>query len=301
MIEFALRKALTGGTGRLTLDVTAQVGDRSFLALFGPSGAGKTTLLRMLAGLTDPDEGRIVVDGSVWYDAAAGINLPPQQRSIGFVFQDYALFPNMSVRENIAYGTGRGESHWIDELLDITALTNLGYRLPRVLSGGQKQRVALARALARKPRLLLLDEPLSALDAALRTRLQDDLLALHERFGLTTLLVSHDVGEVFKLADRVLMLDAGSVVRAGTPGEVFLKHRNSGKLNVHARVLALRREDVVQIVSLLIGQDIVEVIASDDDVAGLKPGDSVTVSMKAFSPFLFKDGASSTSSSTLLP
>lgn len=290
MIEFTVRKSLTGGVGTLALDVTAQVGDRSFVALFGPSGAGKTTLLRMIAGLTDPDEGRIVVDGKVWYDASAGINLPPQQRAIGFVFQDYALFPNMSVRENIAYGTGRGESDWIDELLDITALTNLGSRLPRVLSGGQKQRVALARALARKPRLLLLDEPLSALDPALRTRLQDDLRTMHERFGLTTLLVSHDVGEVFKLADRVLMLDAGRVALAGTPGEVFLKHRTSGKLNVHAQVLALRREDVVQIVSLLIGQDIVEVIASDDEVAGLKAGDSVTVSMKAFSPFLFKEG-----------
>jgi molybdate transport system ATP-binding protein len=289
MIELSLRKTLDGATGPLRLDIEATLPDRSFAALFGPSGAGKTSLLRMLAGLAEPDEGRIVVDGMVWYDSGANIRLPVQQRSIGFVFQDFALFPNMTVRENIAYGTSRGENHWIDELLDITGLTNLGYRLPRVLSGGQKQRVALARAIARKPRLLLLDEPLSALDPVLRVRLQDDLKALHDRFGLTTVLVSHDVGEVFKLADSVLMLEGGRIVRAGTPNSVFLQHRASGKFNVHAQVLALRREDVVQIVTLLIGRDIVEVIASDDEVAGMKAGDGVTVSMKAFSPFLFRD------------
>lgn len=289
MIALSLRKTLDGAAGRLQLDIDASLDDRSFVALFGPSGAGKTTLLRMMAGLADPDEGRIVVDGVVWYDSKARMSLPAQQRSIGFVFQDFALFPNMTVRENIAYGTSRGENHWIDELLDITGLTNLGSRLPRVLSGGQKQRVALARAIARKPRLLLLDEPLSALDPVLRVRLQDDLKALHERFGLTTVIVSHDVGEVFKLADKVLMLDGGRIVRAGTPDSVFLQHRTSGKFNVHAQVLALRQEDVVQIVTLLIGRDIVEVIASDDEVAGLKAGDGVTVSMKSFSPFLFRD------------
>jgi molybdate transport system ATP-binding protein len=289
MIELSLRKTLDGATGPLRLDIDATLHDRSFAALFGPSGAGKTSLLRMMAGLADPDEGRIVVDGVVWYDSRANIRLPVQQRSIGFVFQDFALFPNMTVRENIAYGTARGESHWIDELLDITGLTNLGYRLPRVLSGGQKQRVALARAIARKPRLLLLDEPLSALDPVLRVRLQDDLKVLHDRFGLTTVLVSHDVGEVFKLADSVLMLEGGRIVRSGTPNSVFLQHRTSGKFNIHAQVLALRQEDVVQIVTLLIGRDIVEVIASDDEVGGLKAGDGVTVSMKAFSPFLFRD------------
>jgi molybdate transport system ATP-binding protein len=194
----------------------------------------------------------------------------------------------MTVRENIAYAIGSDDKDWIDELLDLTALTNLGYRLPRVLSGGQKQRVALARAMARKPRLLLLDEPLSALDPELRTRLQDDLRALHDRFGLTTLLVSHDIGEVFKLAQRVLVLDAGRIAREGTPAEVFLRQRLSGKLNLHAQVLDVRREEVVQIVSLLVGQDIVEVIASDDEVAGLKAGDTVTVSTKAFSPFIFR-------------
>ena len=290
MIEFALTRTLAGAAGSFELKVDTRFDSRAFVALFGASGAGKTSLLRMLAGLDKPDGGRIVVDGSTWFDAAAGINLPPQKRSIGFVFQDYALFPNMTVRENIAYAAGSNgnDRDWIDELLDVTSLTNLDYRLPRVLSGGQKQRVALARAIARRPRLLLLDEPLSALDTELRARLQDDLRALHERFGLTTLLVSHDIGEVFKLAQRVLVLDAGCIARAGTPSEVFLQQRLSGKLNLHAQVLSVRREEVVQIVSLLVGQDIVEVIASDDEAAGLQPGDAVTVSTKAFSPFLFR-------------
>lgn len=288
MIEIALTRSLAGTAGSFELKVDARLEARSLVALFGPSGAGKTSLLRMLAGLDTPGSGRITVNGTVWFDSSAGIALPPQKRSIGFVFQDYALFPNMTVRENIAYAIGSDDRDWIDELLDITSLTNLGYRLPRVLSGGQKQRVALARAIARKPSLLLLDEPLSALDPELRARLQDDLRALHERFGLTTLLVSHDIGEVFKLAQRVLVLDTGRIVRTGTPAEVFLQQRLSGKFNLHAQVLGVRREEVVQIVSLLVGQDIVEVIASDDEAAGLKAGDAVTVSAKAFSPFLFR-------------
>lgn len=288
MIEIALTRSLAGTAGSFELKVDARLEARSLVALFGPSGAGKTSLLRMLAGLDTPGSGHIAVNGTVWFDSSAGIALPPQKRSIGFVFQDYALFPNMTVRENIAYAIGSDDRDWIDELLDITSLTNLGYRLPRVLSGGQKQRVALARAIARKPSLLLLDEPLSALDPELRARLQDDLRALHERFGLTTLLVSHDIGEVFKLAQRVLVLDTGRIVRTGTPAEVFLQQRLSGKFNLHAQVLGVRREEVVQIVSLLVGQDIVEVIASDDEAAGLKAGDAVTVSAKAFSPFLFR-------------
>lgn len=290
MIEIALNKTLTGASGKFELNIKTCLGSRSFVALFGPSGAGKTTLLRMLAGLDKPDSGRIVVDGDAWFDSTAGINLPPQKRSIGFVFQDYALFPNMTVRENIVYAAGGNGKDWINELLDMTALTKLGDRLPNTLSGGQKQRVALARAIARKPHLLLLDEPLSALDPQLRARLQDDLRSLHDRFGLTTLLVSHDIGEVFKLAQRTLVLDAGRIVQSGAPAEVFLQQRLSGKLNLHAQVLAVRREEVVQIVSLLVGQDIVEVIASDDEVAGLQPGDAVTISTKAFSPFLFRKG-----------
>jgi molybdate transport system ATP-binding protein len=137
----------------------------------------------------------------------------------------------------------------------------------------------------------LLDEPLSALDAQLRSQLQDDLARLHQRFGLTTLLVSHDIGEVFRLSRLVWQLDGGRIVQSGTPAEVFLQRRLAGKFNLRAQVLAIRREEVVHIVSLLIGQDVVEVIASDDEVRALQAGEAVSVSVKAFSPGIFKDMA----------
>lgn len=288
MIDIALTRTLHSASGPLQLNVQTSIEAGSFVTLFGPSGAGKTSILRMLAGLADPDRGKIRVNGVTWFDSDKRINLPPQKRSIGFVFQDYALFPNLSVRENVAYAVDKNDTRWVDELLGLAGLASLQNRLPNTLSGGQKQRVALARAIARKPAILLLDEPLSALDIELRSRLQDDLARLHQRFGLTTLLVSHDIGEVFKLSQRVLRLDEGKIVQAGTPTEVFLQPRLAGKLNLRAQVLAVRHEEVVHIVSLLIGQDIVEVIASDDEVTGLRLGDFISVSAKAFSPLLFK-------------
>lgn len=288
MIEISLTKDLDSASGPLRLDVDARIARGSFVTLFGPSGAGKTTILRMLAGLVQPDGGRIVVEGVPWFDTRNRVNLRPQDRSIGFVFQDYALFPNLTVRENIAYAVEKHASRWVDELLGMTDLGGLRDRLPATLSGGQKQRVALARALARKPRLLLLDEPLSALDLTLRAQLQDELAAMHQRFGLTTLMVSHELGEVFKLSQQVLRLEAGRIVQSGSPAEVFLQRRLSGKLNLHAQVLAIRREEVVYVVSLLVGQDVIEVIASENEVAGLREGAVVSVSAKAISPFLFR-------------
>jgi molybdate transport system ATP-binding protein len=286
MIEFALAKMLHDATTHIELDVQENIEPGSFTALFGASGAGKTTLLRMLAGITAPDRGTITIDGETWFDSTRRIDLPPQQRAIGFVFQDGALFPNLDVRRNVAYASH--DDAWIDELLTLIGLTDLQHRLPHTLSGGQKQRVALARAVARKPRLLLLDEPLSALDAASRKQLQDDLLRLHQRFGFTTLLVSHDLGEVFKLAQRVLHIEQGRIVRAGPPKDIFLQQRPSNGLHLHAQVLALHREDVVHVLSLLIGQDIVEVIASDDEVEGLQQGDTILLAAKSFSPALFR-------------
>lgn len=242
----------------------------------------------MLAGLTNPDAGRIVVDGEIWFDAKMRINLQSQKRSIGFVFQDYALFPNLTVRENIGYAINEQDKYWIDKLLELTDLTAQQGRLPGTLSGGQKQRVALARAIARKPALLLLDEPLSALDGELRLQLQNELAFLHKSFGLTTLLVSHELGEVFKLSQQVLRLESGKIVQSGSPTEVFLRPRLPGKLNLHAQVLAVRQEEVVYVVTVLIGQDIVEMIASGDEVEGLQEGDIVSMSAKTISPFLFK-------------
>ena len=282
MIELELSRHLAHPSGILHLQLERRIDRQAFVAISGPSGAGKTSILRMLAGLDRPDSGRIVVDGVVWLDTARGIDLPPQRRSIGFVFQDFALFPNLSIRANVGYATGRDDRRWIDELLALMQLTELQDRLPGKLSGGQKQRVALARAVARRPILLLLDEPLSALDNALRAQLQDDLAMLHRRLKLTTLMVSHDLGEVFRLADTVWQLQSGRIVQAGSPASVFLLQRLAGRLALQAQILSLQREEVVTIVSLLIGQEIVDVIATDDEVAGLRVGDRVTVSAKSF-------------------
>jgi molybdate transport system ATP-binding protein len=290
MISFALTMTLHTPDGPAQLQAGAELGS-GFTSLFGPSGAGKTTLLRMLAGLAKPESGHIVVNGQTWFDAKARICLPPQQRAIGFVFQDYALFPNLSVRENVAYATGKEASSWVDELLALTGLSGLQERMPARLSGGQKQRVARARALARKPDLLLLDEPLSALDSAARRQMQDDMLRLQERLGFTALLVTHDLGEVFRLSRHVLRLEAGRIAQAGTPSEVFLQRRFAGKLQLHAQVLAIRREDVVHVVSLLIGQDVIDIIASTDEAAALREGDVVALAAKAISPMIFRTQA----------
>lgn len=286
MIEFELAKTLQTASGPLRFEASAVLEDGSCTALFGPSGSGKTMLLRMLAGLERPDGGCIVVRGRTWFDSAAGIDLPPQRRSVGLVFQDYALFPNLDVRANVAYGAARNDAAWVNELLERTDLLGMQHRRPERLSGGQKQRVALARALARRPDLVLLDEPLSALDVALRARLQDDLLALHERLGFTALLVSHDIGEVFKLSRHVLRLNHGRIVQSGPPSAVFLRQRLAGRLNLHAQVLEVRREDVVHVVSLLIGRDVIDIIASDEEAAALRTGDVVSLSAKAISPMI---------------
>ncbi|AMR28555.1 hypothetical protein A0257_16615 [Hymenobacter psoromatis] len=219
MLDFHLTKALHTAAGPRTLDVALALPPGELLAVTGSSGAGKTTLLRLLAGLDRPDAGFVRFGKQTWFDAAARQWLPPQRRPLGFVFQDYALFPNMTVRENLAFAAeGQADKKKIiSELLELLELTELADRRPAVLSGGQQQRVALARALARRPRLLLLDEPLSALDLPTRQRLRHALAEVHRRFELTTILVSHDPAEIAQLAHRVLTLDLGQVRGVGPP------------------------------------------------------------------------------------
>lgn len=219
MLDFHLFKALHTAAGPRTLDVRLTLAPGELLAISGPSGAGKTTLLRLLAGLDRPDGGFIQAAGQTWYSQQPRQWLPPQQRQLGFVFQDYALFPNMTVRENLEFAASDqpAKNNLIDVLLSMLELTELADRRPAVLSGGQRQRVALARALARRPVLLLLDEPLAALDLPTRLRLQPVLNFFHRHFGLTTILISHDPAEITRLADRVLELELGQVRRLGPP------------------------------------------------------------------------------------
>jgi len=221
-LRLSARMALSGAAGPFELDVDLSVAAGSFVALVGPSGAGKTTLLRILAGLAKPAVGRVQVGEALWCDTSLRLNVPTRRRSIGFVFQDYALFPNMSVRGNVEYALGSqkrpDDVTWLLKLVDLDRLESA---VPARLSGGQKQRLALIRALARRPALLMLDEPLSALDPLMRRQLQDELKRLHRDFGTTTLMVSHDVSEILRLADRVIRLDQGRVVYDGAPGPAF--------------------------------------------------------------------------------
>jgi molybdate transport system ATP-binding protein len=220
MIDVALRMTLPG----FTLDVAWQAGDE-VVTLFGPSGAGKSLTLQCLAGLARPDAGRVVVNGRVFDDTAAGIHLPPQARRLGYVFQGYALFPHLTVAENVAFGLRHRpapERRWrTGEILAQMALEELATRYPGELSGGQQQRVALGRAIAPDPAVLLLDEPLSALDAPLRRQLREDLRALVVGLRRTVVLVTHDLGEAYQLGDRLILYEAGRVVQAGPKAEVL--------------------------------------------------------------------------------
>lgn len=192
------------------LRLQLQIERGEVLALTGASGSGKSSLLRLIAGLETAQAGFLKVQDQTWFDAKAKINLPPAQRSTGFVFQDAALFPHLTVRDNIRFGLQRGESPaWADGLMARAGLSEFALRRPATLSGGQRQRVALVRALVRKPQLLLLDEPLAALDAELRSDMQKFVLELHQQLGLTTIWVSHDEAEVRWVAGRVVRLKEG--------------------------------------------------------------------------------------------
>lgn len=198
------------------LELAATVGRETF-ALVGPSGAGKTSVLRTVAGLARPERGRIALDGRVLFDAAAGIDRPPEERRVGYVFQEYALFPHMTVERNVAYAGGRGAA----ELLDRFHLTPLAKAHPGELSGGERQRVGLARALARDPDVLLLDEPMSALDSHTRAGVRAELRRNLDDLDLPVLLVTHDFQDAAVLADRVGVLVEGRLLQVGTPGELI--------------------------------------------------------------------------------
>ncbi|MDO6432313.1 ATP-binding cassette domain-containing protein [Flavitalea sp. BT771] len=225
MIKFQADKTLLTSFGKQQLEIAFELEQGQLLTLYGASGAGKTTILRILSGLTEVRAGKIVVDGETWQDTQRRINVPTRRRSIGFVFQDFALFPNLSVKENLRYALQKGDdTRLMEELIELMELGPLQDVRPAFLSGGQQQRVALARAIIRKPKLLLLDEPLSALDDDMRRRLQDYIEKIRRHYELTTILVSHDLPEILRLSDEVIWLDRGKIRQQGPPGLVFPSH-----------------------------------------------------------------------------
>jgi len=226
------------GATRVVKDFSLAIEQGEFISLLGPSGCGKTTVLRMVAGFERPSSGAIHIDGQ---DVTS---LRPNQRNVGMVFQAYALFPNLTVAENVAFGLKvKGEakatrSDRVREMLSLVGLEHLEDRYPFQLSGGQQQRVALARALAVQPRVLLLDEPLSALDAKIRVSLRDEIREIQRRLGITTIFVTHDQEEALSMSDRVVVMSQGITQQVGVPIEIYNRPRTRfvaefvGRLNV---------------------------------------------------------------------
>lgn len=218
MIVLNAQKILYGSQGKMKFNVNLNIKKGEFIALMGESGSGKTTLLRILAGL-EKYEGNISVDDLSWD------NLSVQNRDIGFVFQDYALFEHMTVEENLLFVAK--DSVLASELLEMTELSTLSSRNVKGLSGGQKQRVALCRALMNKPKLLLMDEPFSALDRKMKLKLQDKVLKLHSKLGITTIMVSHDTDVSYTLAQRIVVLEHGKVIIDGNTNDVLHKQETT--------------------------------------------------------------------------
>ncbi|MBC8237337.1 MAG: ATP-binding cassette domain-containing protein [Helicobacteraceae bacterium] len=281
MISIDIKKKLHGAKGLMDLDVNFEIEDGQFLALSGLSGSGKTTLLRIFAGLEE-SSGTIKVGEEIWQDKETMLRV--QERGIGFVFQEYALFENMSVEKNLLYVNK--DKKLAQKLLELTDLTELKKRKPSTLSGGQKQRVSLCRAMMNRPKLLLMDEPLSALDPAMRRKLQNEILALHKEFGTTTIMVSHDPAEIYKLAQRVIVLENGKIISDAQPQDALIQRTGSQKFSFEGEVIDIVQVDVIWIAIIAIGQQLVEVVLSAGERKEMSVGQKVKVGTKAFLPII---------------
>ncbi len=293
MVFASLKKKLEGADGAFMLETEVEIAGGGITAIAGPSGSGKTTFLRMLSGLTSPDGGSLEVDGETWFRGEIGktpqVNMKPQQRKAGVVFQGYALFPHMSVLGNLLYASR--DRDMAEKLLQMVGLRQLRHARPANLSGGQKQRVALARALMQQPRILLLDEPLSALDERMKVLLQDKLLEINRDLGVTILLVTHDSSEMYRLCDRVLLFEKGRIAADASPRKLFVERETTQKFAFKGEILEIRAVDAVYIAVVAIGNNLVEVVIDSDEKEDLQAGDSVIVGTKAFNPTVRKFAA----------
>ncbi|MFO7172992.1 MAG: ABC transporter ATP-binding protein [Bacillota bacterium] len=254
LVAEGLTKRYPGSPLPAVRNLHLEVRAGEILTLLGPSGCGKTTTLRLLAGLEHPDAGAIYVQGRLV--CGPGVWVPPERRGVGMVFQDYALFPHLTVAENVAFGLrglSRGErERRVSELLSLVGLRGLARRYPHELSGGQQQRVALARALAPRPAVVLLDEPFSNLDAALRVQMREEVRRILKEYGATAVLVTHDQKDALAISDRIAVMNRGAVEQLGTPQEVYASPRTTfvarfvGQTNLLPGRLSERRPYVVE-------------------------------------------------------
>jgi len=290
-LEFHATKMLHTAQGKEILDIRFQLDKGRILALYGPSGAGKTTLLRILAGLTDVTSGYIRLGNETWLDTANRIRLPTRRRTIGFVFQDFALFPNLTVREQLEYALPDGEDNAIvDELITLMELEALQHHRPALLSGGQQQRVALARAIARRPSLLLLDEPLSALDDEMRNKLQEYILKVQQHYHLTMILVSHYLPEIFRLADTAVVLKKGRITSQGSPAGIFEKEFTSSAFRTTGDILRIEPNGTATIITVQCAGAAIDIRVTAEEAAQLQVGQKVTVFSNLFAPQLLPNG-----------
>ena len=286
MLDFDIRKRLHTQEGFINLHLKAKIKDNDFVTISGKSGTGKTTFLRILSGLSKADSGRLLVNGEVWYDSEKEIDLKPQKRKVGFVFQDFSLFPNMTVRENILYANNNPDK--ANELMELLEIRVLEDRYPDKLSGGQKQRVAIARALSIEPEILLLDEPFSALDLNLKLKIHEELLNIHKKYKTTIILVSHDMGEIFKLSQRTIHIENGIISKDGPPIDIFLSSSSSYKFSFVGEIVSIKQVDIVYVALVVSHDNFSEVVLTEEDIRELNIGDKVLVASKAFNPVIKK-------------
>lgn len=288
-IHLRFHKTLLGNKGKFHLEIDKHINFGEFIALFGKSGAGKTSILRILSGLDDVEQGYIRVGDEVWLDSQKGIHLSPQKRHIGFVFQNYALFPHLSVYQNICFGLkNKHDKSFANELMELMDLHSLKNARISQLSGGQSQRVALARALSSKPQILLLDEPFSALDNTMAQTLQNELKKIHKLFNLTTLLVSHSLSEIFSLASRSFVIESGKILSEGSNQEVFIQKRLSAKITLIGQIIAIDMQELFCIISVLCNAEILRIVYDREQSLEFSIGEQVVIAQKAFSPMLYK-------------
>jgi molybdate transport system ATP-binding protein len=281
MLKVKIKRKLTG----FNLDVDFAI-DREILAILGSSGSGKTMTLQCIAGLLKPDEGFIELNGRVLFDSEKKINLSPQERKVGFVFQNYALFPHLTVQENITYGihdfAAKDVSARVDRLMEIMNIPHLAKRLPRQLSSGQQQRVALARALAPEPELLLLDEPFSALDTVRKEKLELELMGLQQSYLGNMLFVTHDLAQGYKLGSKIAIYDSGRIIQIDNKNSVIESpvNRIVARLTGFKNLLEGTVAEVDEKGVLVKVPELACIIRTANQPQGLKPGQPVTIGIR---------------------